>query len=66
MVKENWTKSHVLIIDEISMVHPLLFTKLNILGQLLRQDPRPFGEFQVGFLLFRRPKPIARQQVVFS
>ena len=43
-VKESWTKNDVLIVDEVSMVHPLLFTKLNILGQLLRKDPRPFGE----------------------
>lgn len=47
--------TQVLIIDEVSMLHPLLFTKLNILGQLLRRDPRPFGESlrKLSFTLLR-------------
>lgn len=30
-------------VDEISMIDPGLFTKLNLLGKLIRQNARPFG-----------------------
>ncbi|GAA5884540.1 hypothetical protein JCM16303_000019 [Sporobolomyces ruberrimus] len=44
---KNWKNTDVLIIDEVSMLHPDLFFKLNVLGKLVRKDPRPFGGLQV-------------------
>ena len=45
--KINWTKTDLLIIDEVSMLHPDLFDKLFWLGQQLRNDVRPFGGIQI-------------------
>ncbi|RKO89667.1 PIF1-like helicase-domain-containing protein [Blyttiomyces helicus] len=45
--KSRWNKTHVLIIDEISMVSDGLMDKLNIVAQKVRNDPRPFGGIQV-------------------
>jgi len=44
---KNWTKTDLLIIDEVSMLNPDLFDKLCWLGQHLRDDPRPFGGMQI-------------------
>jgi len=41
---DKWTKTKTLIIDEISMSPAALFETLNILGKLVRQDPKPFGK----------------------
>ncbi|GAA6062371.1 hypothetical protein JCM10212_004217 [Sporobolomyces blumeae] len=45
--EKNWTGVKTLIIDEISMSSPELFTKLNILAKLIRRDPRAFGGLQL-------------------
>ncbi|KAL8292841.1 hypothetical protein RQP46_000535 [Phenoliferia psychrophenolica] len=45
--RQNWTDTQVLIVDEISMIDPGLFTKLNLLGKLIRQNSRPFGGIQI-------------------
>lgn len=42
--KESWHNCQVLIIDEISMLDPTLFTKLDLIGKLARENTRPFGE----------------------
>ena len=42
-----WTKTDVLIIDEISMMSSELFEKLNNIGQALRKCARPFGGMQI-------------------
>ncbi|GAA5952397.1 hypothetical protein JCM21900_003803 [Sporobolomyces salmonicolor] len=44
---KNWTGVKVLIIDEISMSSAELFSKMNILGKLLRGNPEPFGGLQL-------------------
>lgn len=36
-------ETHILVIDEISMVHPELFCKLELLFRLARETTRPFG-----------------------
>ncbi|SCV70016.1 BQ2448_1410 [Microbotryum intermedium] len=45
--RKQWRETHALIIDEISMVDPELFTKLDLLGKLLRSNKRPFGGLQM-------------------
>ncbi|GAA5908707.1 hypothetical protein JCM5296_002682 [Sporobolomyces johnsonii] len=44
---ENWRGVQVLIIDEVSMSSPELFSKINILAKLLRRNPKPFGGLQL-------------------
>lgn len=58
----NWTKTDLLIIDEISMMSADLFEKLNTIGQILRKNRLlPFGGMQVVALgdFFQLP-PIVR------
>ncbi|WVN85357.1 uncharacterized protein L203_100502 [Cryptococcus depauperatus CBS 7841] len=43
----RWTKTRVLIIDEVSMVDGTMFDKFCKLGQLIRKNPRPWGGIQV-------------------
>jgi len=45
--KYNWLKTEILIIDEISMLSCELFDKLNILGQAIRNNDKPFGGIQI-------------------
>jgi ATP-dependent DNA helicase PIF1 len=45
--KKNWTKTDILIIDEISMLSMELFDKLNVLGKRMRQSDLHFGGLQV-------------------
>lgn len=44
---KRWCKTEVLIIDEVSMLSPLLFEKLNYIGQKIRQSDRIFGGIQL-------------------
>jgi ATP-dependent DNA helicase PIF1 len=46
-VKRRWTKTNVLVIDEISMMSPELFEFLDTVGQRLRKNPKPFGGLQL-------------------
>ena len=43
----RWTKLDCLIIDEISMLDPELFDKLEKLARLLRKNDKPFGGIQL-------------------
>ncbi|GAA5907901.1 hypothetical protein JCM6882_001521 [Rhodosporidiobolus microsporus] len=45
--KKLWTDTSALIIDEISMSPADLFSKLNVLGKMLRANPKPFGGIQM-------------------
>ena len=45
--KQRWKKTQVLIIDEISMLSKDLFEKLNIIGQQIRKNNKPFGGIQI-------------------
>ena len=46
-VREAWRTTDVLIIDEISMMSDELFEKLDLLGQKLRWNEKPFGGLQI-------------------
>lgn len=45
--KMKWLQTDILIIDEISMLSPQLFEKLNMLGKSIRQIDLPFGGIQL-------------------
>ncbi len=45
--KNRWTRTKVLIIDEISMVDGDLFDKLETIARLIRKNGRPFGGIQL-------------------
>lgn len=49
----KWVSTQVLIIDEVSMIDPILFTKLDLIGKLIRENNKPFGERATSF---RRPE----------
>jgi len=46
-VREAWRRTDVLIIDEISMMSDEIFEKLDLLGQKLRWNEKPFGGLQI-------------------
>lgn len=43
----RWSRTQVLIIDEISMVDPALLDKLEEIARVLRKKPKPFGGIQI-------------------
>ena len=45
--RKRWQKSHVLVIDEISMLDPDLFDLLDRIGRRVRNNPEPFGGLQL-------------------
>jgi ATP-dependent DNA helicase PIF1 len=45
--KKRWKKTEILIIDEISMMTPELFEKLDIVGKRVRANARPWGGLQL-------------------
>ena len=45
--KKNWTSTDLLIVDEVSMLTADLLEKLDLIGQNLRRDTRPFGGLQL-------------------
>lgn len=47
IVKERWRRLRVLIIDEVSMLNPDYFDKLNNIVRLIRNNIRPFGGIQL-------------------
>jgi ATP-dependent DNA helicase PIF1 len=47
IAKESWKTVKVLFIDEISMLHPDIFDKLNAIGKILRKSDLPFGGMQL-------------------
>lgn len=47
-VKKRWTSGRTLIIDEVSMLTPELFERLDSIGKVLRKQPgKPFGGLQL-------------------
>lgn len=46
-VKKAWNQTDLLIIDEISMMPAELLEKLNIIGQIIRKNTKPFGGIQL-------------------
>jgi ATP-dependent DNA helicase PIF1 len=65
-LKENW-KSDVLIVDEVSMMSKRMFELLNVLGQKMRGNKKPFGGMQVVFVgdFFQLP-PIEKDGFCFE
>jgi ATP-dependent DNA helicase PIF1 len=47
--KMNWTRTQILIVDEISMMSKKLFNLLDAIGKRIRRNGRPFGGIQVIF-----------------
>lgn len=45
--KRRWKKTDILIIDEISMMQPDLFEKLDAIGKKIRGSSKPFGGIQL-------------------
>lgn len=60
---EKWTKTQVLIIDEVSMIHPRLFDLADRTARQMRGDERPFGGIRLIVTgdFFQLP-PIPRKQ----
>lgn len=46
-LKNRWVKLDVLIIDEVSMLTPELFDKLEEMGRIIRKNSKPFGGIQL-------------------
>jgi ATP-dependent DNA helicase PIF1 len=46
-ISKKWKKLDVLIIDEISMLSPELFDKLEEIARIVRKNPNPFGGIQL-------------------
>lgn len=47
LLGDVWRKIDVLIIDEVSMLDPALFDKLNTIAKIIRKDSSPFGGIQL-------------------
>ena len=45
--RERWRKTKILIIDEVSMISSDIFEKLDIIGQKIRKNGKPFGGIQI-------------------
>lgn len=43
----RWKKVDILIIDEISLISPILFDKLEYIARIIRQNDKPFGGIQI-------------------
>ena len=64
----RWKITEVLIIDEISMIHPSYFKKLDIIAKSIRNCNLPFGGIQIiafGDFFQLMPVPIANQKLDF-
>ena len=46
-IRKRWTETSVLVIDEISMLSPTLFDKIEEIGRVLRGSDEPFGGIQL-------------------
>ena len=46
-VKTRWLKTELLLIDEISLISPELFDKLDFIGRNIRNNSKPFGGIQL-------------------
>jgi len=46
----RWRMTDILVIDEVSMLTPELFEKLDVVGRAIRRCERPFGGLQIVFV----------------
>ena len=49
-VRKAWRSTHVLILDEVSMMSKKIFDLLNTLAKTMRNNSKPFGNMQVIFV----------------
>jgi len=63
----RWLKTDILVIDEVSMMTPDLFEKLDEVGRKVRRNELPFGGLQIVLVgdFFQLP-PISTQSFVFE
>jgi ATP-dependent DNA helicase PIF1 len=63
--RELWLKLNILVIDEVSMLHPTLFDKLEKLARRIRNNKRRFGGIQLLVTgdLFQLP-PVSQQSTL--
>jgi len=47
ILRQRWVSIECLIIDEISMIHPTLFDKLEQVSRIIRGNSKPFGGIQL-------------------
>jgi hypothetical protein len=60
--KNNWLRTDLLVIDEVSMLDPKYLDLLDQLGQVVRKNSRPFGGIQVVFVGdFHQLPPVAER-----
>jgi len=45
--KRNWKSTQILVVDEISMMTPELFEKLDVIGKYVRKSNKPWGGIQL-------------------
>lgn len=61
---KRWRETHILIIDEVSMLTPLLLETLDEIAKIIRRSQRPFGGLQVVFVGdFLQLPPVAKEGV---
>ena len=61
---KRWRDTHILILDEVSMLTPLLLETLDEIAKILRRSQRPFGGLQVVFVGdFLQLPPISKDGV---
>lgn len=62
-VRKTWRSTHVLILDEVSMMSKKIFELLNVLAKTMRNNSKPFGNMQVVFLGdFYQLPPVNRER----
>ena len=60
----RWRATDILVIDEVSMLTPELFEKLDAVGRAIRRNERPFGGLQLVFVGdFYQLPPVVREGV---
>lgn len=64
---KRWLLTDILIVDEVSMMPPDLFEKLDMIGKKIRNSQKPFGGIQVIFVGdFYQLPPISRESVTIE
>jgi len=46
-IKARWQRTEILIIDEVSMLSPILFDKIEAIARIIRKSTEPFGGLQL-------------------
>ena len=64
----RWKQTHILVVDEVSMMPVRMFELLNKLGQIIRRSMKPFGGLQVVFTgdFYQLPPVCPNEEVLFA